>query len=274
LYDQFVHALDDPNVQLPQMSVVVQQVLMMLSASDVDLRKAADTAGKDPALAADVLRLVNSAAYRGVTEITRLDLAFARLGQRAVRSLLLASTAKEVAISIGGAHRTVGEQLWRCSVASGVILGRMAGRYGLKEEEAFLVGLLHDIGTLAILKIIHDFQRKSGQRITRALFDCLCHHWHEHMGLRLADAWNLPDPLPEICGNHHRAPASDDPLEKHRLLVGFADVVCAMLRYKTYVPYDFFHVPSVQRLGLTDTPETHELLRSLPKVIKQQMDCF
>lgn len=272
LYDRCVRTLDDPNVELPRLSAVVRQVLAMLCGPDSDLRQAAEVAGRDPALAAEVLRVVNSVAYRGITEIRRLDLAFARVGQRSMRSLLLTSMTRQVAINVGAAQRTVGEELWRRSLASGIIIGHLAPRYDLPEEEAFLVGLLHDIGMLAILKVVHDFQAGSPNKVSRSLFDYLCQQWHEHIGLRLAESWSLPDPIPEIAGSHHREPTADDPLKTYRLLVTFADAACAMLEYAPYVPYDFFNLPCVRQLGLKDEPQTHELLAPLPEMLKEQME--
>ena len=272
LYDRCVRTLDDPNVELPRLSTVGRQVLARLCGPNSDLREAAEVAGRDPALAAEVLRVVNSVAYRGVTEIRRLDLAFARVGQRAMRSLLLTSMTRQVAINVGAAQRTVGEELWRRSLASGIIMGHLGPRYGLSEEEAFLVGLLHDIGMLAILKVVHDFQADRRYKVSRTLFDYLCQQWHEHIGLRLAESWSLPDPVPEIAGSHHRESAADDPLKTCRLLVTFADVTCAMLEYAPYVPYDFFNLPCVQQLGLKDEAQTHELLAPLPEMLKEQME--
>jgi HD-like signal output (HDOD) protein len=274
LYQHCIRTLDDPNIELPQISVIVQQVLMMLHSDDVDLRQAADLASRDPALTADVLRLVNSAQYRGVAEINRLEQAFVRLGVRAVRSLLLTCTAKQVAIRVGGERRTMGEELWRRSLAAGILVSALSPRYDIPEEDGFLIGLLHDIGRLAILKVVYDFQRLHGRRVTRAVFDRVCDEWHEHLGQRLAGAWGLPDPIPELCGSHHRVPAEDDPLKTQRYLLQLADAACAMLEYAPYVPYDFFCLPCVRGLGLEDTPETHRLLANLPDLLRERMELF
>ena len=271
LYDQCVRALDNANVELPQLPQVSQQLLMMLAGEGPDLRRAAEVAERDPALTAGVLRLVNSAAYRRVVEVRQLDQAFARLGQRALRSFLLASTVKQVAIRIGGPQRTLGEELWRRSLASGAILADLADRHGLPEDDAFLAGLLHDIGMLAVLKVVHDFERSAGQKVSRELFDALSHEWHEHMGLRLADAWGLPDPLPAICGNHHRDPAEDDPLATCRDLIALADAICALLEFAPYVPYGLFNLPCARRLGLADDGETRAWLADLPDVLTERV---
>jgi HD-like signal output (HDOD) protein len=271
LYDQLVGVLDDPNLGLPRLPQVAQRALILLHDPDVDFKQLAKLIGQDPSTAAEVLRVANSVAYCGVDKIVRLHLAFARIGCRTLRSIFLAISVKGLLIQVGGPERSRGEELWQRALVSGIVAEQFSDPRILVPDEAFLVGLLHDLGSLAILKVLHDYQLESKRRISRSLFDRLCGGWHEHIGLRLANAWNLPDPLPEIIGNHHHEPADDDPLNHHRTLVQFADAVCAMLGYAPYVPYDFFALPCVRRLGLTNNPVTCERLRGLLDVVAERI---
>jgi HD-like signal output (HDOD) protein len=261
IHAQLSRALDDPHLQLPALPRVAQQALVLLRDDSVNFKALADLIGQDAVLAAEVLRLANSVAYRGLSEIRRLDVAFARVGQRALRALILSVGVKNsVAIRTGGAERTLGEELWQRALASSVLMGGLSRRFGLGEDDAVLAGLLHDIGMLAILKIVHERQQRSACRVTRPEFDAIALQWHEHIGMRLADSWNLPDPLPELIGNHHRLPSPDDRLKIPRLLLQLSDVICAMHGFSPYVPYDFFNVPCVAELGLRDDAETRALL--------------
>jgi hypothetical protein len=102
--------------------------------------------------------------------------------------------------------------------------------------------------------------------------------WHERIGARLAEAWRLPTPLPAIIGSHHQPPTSatakeatnDDGEAKYRLLVQFADVVCALLSLGPYVPYDLFGMPCAAPLRLTATPETESWLATLPGLVAER----
>ncbi len=271
LYDRIVASLDDQHLELPKLPEIAKKVLNCLRDDGGDMRRAAEFAGHDPALAAEILRIANSVAYRGVREITRLEQAFVRLGQKTLRGILLASTMKQLAIRVGGAHKSVGEQLWRGAWASGIIVGHFSKRYAIAEDEAFLIGLLHDIGQLGILKVTCEFQQTHNVTIARPVFDALCRRWHEHLGARIASAWNLPEPLPQLIGAHHRAPDADDSLRTQRWLIQLADVICAQLDYAPYEPVDFFALPCVSGLGLTDAPETHRLLAPLRDILRDQM---
>lgn len=273
LYDELVSALDNPSLQLPQVPHVAQQGLVMLRSPDLEYRKLAEVISQDAVLTSEVLRIANSVAFRGFAEIRTLRQAFARLGQRELRRILLTTSLKTVAIETGGAERTIGEELWQCSLASAVLMEFLAERYALPPDEAFLVGLLHDIGALAVLKVVHEYQKRTGRSVSRPLFDRLYTEWHEHLGLRLAGAWALPDPLPDVAGLHHRIPQGNDPLERYRLLAAFADVVCELLGFRTHPPspVDFFELDCVKRLDLKDDAETCRLLYTLPNILEERM---
>lgn len=274
LYQGMATVLDDANLDLPRLPKVIDRVLMMLRDPEVDFRKLAELVGQDPALTVEILRRANSVAYRGFTEIRALDVAFARLGHRNLRGVVLGATVKSLSIRVGGAERTLGEELWRRAVASGVVLSQLATHLKVPENQAdpFLVGLLHDIGMLAVLKVVHEYQQKTSRRVPRPLFDMIAERWHEHIGLRLADAWALPDPLPQLIGNHHREPADDDPLKTWRLMIQTSEVITSLLGYRTYLPYDFFQLACVKRLGLDYEPEVFAVLQPIPQLIRERLE--
>lgn len=274
LREHVERVLHHSEVELPALPRVAQRALGMLQDEHVDFGRLSKVIQEDPAIAAKLLRVVNSTAYSRMFKTDRLEVAFARLGCRTVRSIILAMTLKTVTMEEAGAERTLGEQLWQQSIASAAVLGGMSRRYQLQDEEAFLVGLLHDIGKLGLLRILHGYQRNYEAKVPWGQFDRLCDEWHEPLGRRLATNWRLPAPLPEIIGDHHRQPAEDDPLALYRLLVQFADVACAMMGYSPYVPYDFFDLPCVQGLGIEDAPETHNWLVTFPAIILERTGIF
>jgi HD-like signal output (HDOD) protein len=144
----------------------------------------------------------------------------------------------------------------------------------VNEDEAFLVGLLHDVGILAILRIAHDYQSTHGRKVPRELFEHITWEWHGHIGVRLAEAWNLPAPLPDLIGQHHADPEEDDSLRQYRWLIQLADACCDMLGYGTYEPYDLFQLPCGRGLGLTRDPATLAKLNQLPARIEERLQMF
>lgn len=272
LYREIVGILDDPGLDLPRVPHVSQRALGMLQDENVNFAELAKVIGTDAALAGEFLRIANTVAYRRVSEVKRLDQALPRLGQRKIRALLIATAARGLSIRNGDVEQEWSEELWRRGMASAAICVEFAENVKVTEEDAFLAGLMHDIGMLAILKVVFDYRTKTGVKTTRAVFDQLCEEWHQHVGLRLADAWNLPTPIPEIIASHHKRPSQDEPERDLRLLTQFSDVCCAMMGYAPYVAYDFFEIDCVRRLRVTPQPETLQRLAGLPERIAEQVD--
>lgn len=272
LRDHLVRVLDDPGLELPRLPQIANQALDALRDENSNYEALAELIVQDPVLTAGILRVANSVRYRGIREIKRLDLAFSRLGRRTLRSIILGVALQGLTIRVGGPERTVGEEIWRRSLVAAVILREFSRRFELSADEGFLAGLLHDIGMLAVLKVVHEYQQVHGRTVSRAVFEHVASEWHEHIGLRLSEAWNLPDPLPELIGNHHRPPAEDDPLRVQRLLLQLSDAACAMLGYAPYVPYDFFNLDCVRRLGLQDDAPTRTLLTSIQEQLPARSD--
>lgn len=254
-------------LHLPMLPQVLQRALVMAQSEDVDFNRLAKLLEADAALTANILRRANSAESAPVDRITRLPEALARLGRRRIVAIMGAAAVKRVTLEATGLDPQRALQIWHTSAAAAAVMHVAARRFGLPEEEAALIGLLHDLGVLAALRIAHLYRESYDSRLSAETVERLCAEWHEPLGQALATAWKLQAPLPELCGDHHAAPAAGDELARHRHLVQFADVVCALLEYAPYVPYDLFKMPGVRALGITDDPDWQTWLETLPAAI-------
>ena len=79
----------DGTLKLPVLPAVAANVLAMSQSEDSDAARLAALIQKDPALASNVLRIVNTAAFRGAAEIVALQQAIARLGMARIREIAL-----------------------------------------------------------------------------------------------------------------------------------------------------------------------------------------
>lgn len=271
-HERIKRALDDPDLELPQLPRVTQQALMCLRSESLEYRELGKIVTQDQVLTAEILRVANSVAFRRMSEVQTVDTAFSRLGVRELRRILLATSMKSVMIHTGPLNRSLGRGLWQCSRVSAAIAEHVAPRVGVDPSQAYLIGLLHDIGKVAILRVMHEMLPGHVGGVPREDFDRVCENWHEHLGQRLASSWGLPDPLPEVIGSHHRQPDPNHPMRDQRLLISLADAVCAMLHYAPYVPYDFFHLDCVRGLGIHDDAETRQWLATWPGLAAAQAE--
>ena len=165
----------------------------------------------DPALAARVLKVVNSAFYGRSRQVGSAAAAMRLLGVNAIRNVALAASLNR----LFRAGRTVpgfdASELWTHSVAVGTAARRIAERCrGVPPEEALLAGLLHDIGLLVEIQASPaEFTSLiAATSETGALsFSEAETHWmgatHEAFGKALCEQWRFPDALAKACGHHH-----------------------------------------------------------------------
>jgi HD-like signal output (HDOD) protein len=130
---------------LPSLPAVAQEVLALLSDPSTKPERLQSSLSRDPALSLQVLRISNSAYYRRGREITSLADAIVLLGFKTVQSLVMSSAVHRVLSSAGG----IASQLWEHCFAVGAACREVAALNGAKmlaKEEAFMVGLFHDVG--------------------------------------------------------------------------------------------------------------------------------
>lgn len=106
----------------------------------------------DPSLSARILSVVNSAAFGGFNKIGGIGQAISRLGRKRVRSLVYSCLLKDIFRAKSARLRRHMEALWAHSAnvaALSFVLARQTP--GIDPEQALLAGLVHDIGTVAVL---------------------------------------------------------------------------------------------------------------------------
>jgi putative nucleotidyltransferase with HDIG domain len=195
---------------LPVQAAVAQEVVATLTNSkEVELPVLTALAERDPVLAGMIIRAANSALYARHTPAKSVQQAASFLGGEATRTLLLTLAVKAIFVSA----RLL--ELWRHSVLMASICEALAHDTGfLAPEEALLLGLVHDVGTVAM----QQQPREAASRFTRLAEKGFPQIYIERMqfGLDHADAgaevlesWRFPTPMIEAVRYHHR-PAETD----------------------------------------------------------------
>ena len=189
-------------LELPSLPEVALKVRQALADDSVSSAEIARLLGTDPALAARVLKTANSALfYRGSKPITSLLNAVARLGQRMIRNVALSYAAQQVFIGYGSAElRAYLVGIWQHSVHVAALAHMLAGvRAQANADDAFLAGLLHEIGKLYIL-----MRTKSNAEMlsSTAEFQSVLGAWHSKIGSAVLEAWELAPELVSAVRDH------------------------------------------------------------------------
>ncbi len=219
---------------LPALPETVLRVMQVTEDPKAGIADAAKVLVSDQALAARVLKLANSAFYGSSRRIGTVSDAVVILGMRTTRNLVMAASCEALLEGEVAGYGLPRGALLRHSLVCASAAQALAKRAKYRGmEEAFVAGLLHDIGKV----VMNAYQRDQFREVLalvsvgmtyaeaeRAVFG----FDHAEAGGCLLERWNLPLPLVSAVRHHHTpldAP-SDSPLP---CLVHAADAVCMRL---------------------------------------------
>jgi putative nucleotidyltransferase with HDIG domain len=182
---------------------VAQQVLATSSREDADARVLADLIRRDAAFAAHLLRVANSPAYAPRTPIVSLQQGISRLGLRTIREIAVLISCKTRAFQVKGYEEEV-RLLFRHCLAAGLYAQEVARARRLNVEDAFLAGLLHDVGRPTAIQASVDLQAELGlPALSRQDMDRAVGEVHEEVGEAMLRAWGLSARLVSAVRHHH-----------------------------------------------------------------------
>lgn len=195
--------------ELPTISVVAHKINEATHNESLNSKSLGRIIAADPSLTAKVLKLSNSAYYGLPRQISSLERAVTVLGFHTVKGLALSVAVFNLFQSDGQGGFALNE-LWCHSLACGIAakaLLLVANRP--LAEQAYVGGILHDIGKIAVAsllpaempKILSQIQ-ETGQRQSEVEMDILG-FTHQKIGALLADTWNFPAEYTYLVLYHH-----------------------------------------------------------------------
>jgi HD-like signal output (HDOD) protein len=214
-----IEDLLDGSTQLGSLPTIFYQINEAVENPESSFSEIAEIIGKDSALTARLLKIVNSSYFGFSAKVETITHAITIVGMIQLRDLALATA---IINSFKGIPKgTVNMQsFWEHSIAAG-LAGRVIGVYikDANPERFYVLGLLHDLGRLlSYLALPEDMSRvlikySHGGLMHEAEKDVL--GWdHAEAGGRLLKKWNLPDGLVEGVLHHHNpSQATRFPLE-------------------------------------------------------------
>lgn len=197
---------------LPEITVSIIELVEDPSSTAQDLNK---VISNDPALCSRILKVVNSAFYGLPRQIGSINRAISLLGLNAVKNLAIAASLAK--LFRGGAlcSRFDAKDLWSHSIAVAVASKMIAQHMRMSfADEAFLAGLIHDIGVVVelqadrekLVSVVNKLEMdKEGNptgdfvALERAVFGCD----HGLFGEVLCETWKFPKSFAYVCGHHH-----------------------------------------------------------------------
>jgi HD-like signal output (HDOD) protein len=187
--------------------MVVQKIIAMTEDPNCEMRALAKTVTADPNLTAQLLRVVNSAALGASRKFSNATDAISRIGVKGLRNVALATAVLD---RFQGSDKEGMRKIWMHSVLTSqwaqALVTVRKDRY--PAEDAFIAGLIHDIGETVLRQFFPDSaalvdRRVREGRATAEVEREAFGQTHEDAGAYLCDLWSFPAATTQAVAYHH-----------------------------------------------------------------------
>jgi len=258
--------LSSGKIDLPSFPDVAIRVRRALGDDHTSIDQVVRIVGSEPALAARLLKMSNSAALnRSGKQITELRTAIARMGYNMVRSAAISFAMAQIRSSSGlkGLEKPL-EELWRASTYVAAFCYVLAKNHTKRNaDEAFLTGLLHGVGRLYILTRTPRFPALLGDS---ASLDEIMNNWHANIAKAVLENWELNEELVQAVaeqddvGREHEGPA-----DITDILI-CANMMAAYIDHPEHLVLNMSGVRSFRMLGLDENNSAEILAESRDEI--------
>ncbi|WP_435275472.1 HDOD domain-containing protein [Psychrobium sp. nBUS_13] len=174
--------------------------------SDEDIKDIKKSLEQDPILASDVVRLANSVAFSNSSnQVTSLQVAISRVGFQNIKQLVTAAVMERMMRQVSPLYfKLFGEKIWQHSLLTARICERKAKQIGYDPYSAFFIGVIHDIGKIAIFSELVDAVQKSeedsepGSLYFRKVMTSLS----KQLTYNIVRSWELPQAIIDPIKQH------------------------------------------------------------------------
>lgn len=197
--------------RLPPLPTVVRRILELVGSERGSVADLGDLVRLDLVITAKLLKLVNSPFYGLSFHVTSVAQAVTMIGFGGVRSLVVAASLSDVLVQQLEVYGFSERGLWKNSIATAAMaraIANAAGRPAEEAEEAFVAGLMRDIGMLVLGPFLaragHVLRRSEPQVDLVQRERTLIGYDHCWLGERLGEKWRLPGSIRLVLSRHHR----------------------------------------------------------------------
>lgn len=192
---------------LPTLPHVVMRVLQMAQSAHVNIEGISQAL--DQSLAAMVLKMANSAFYGGARprSVKSIRHAIVIIGLDALKEIVLTASFFHTFHDIRDVQSL--QPLWEHAQATAQIAKRLAWMYRYPNlDEAYFVGLIHDVGKLVIQQYFPDHYESIRQLIENGMDEAVAERstvglTHSDIGGKICNFWGFPESLSESIAHHH-----------------------------------------------------------------------
>ncbi len=193
----------------------------------------------DPALVTRILKVVNSSFYGLPGQIGSIERAIVLLGLNAVKNIAVAASLGQLFRGVTLCNGFTAKDLWTHCIGVAVTARHLAREMKMPvADEAFLAGMIHDIGILIELQVWPDKLRQTCEQAKSSGTSDFCAIErevmgvdHQQLGAGIAEHWKFPRSCQLVSGYHHQPAQLADNNRLLVTLVFVADTLCCQANH-------------------------------------------
>ena len=190
--------------RLPAWPRAAAEAYRLSLSNSVSLDSLERAAGSDAVIAGLLIKAANAAAYAQRSPVRSLRQAVSNIGLDATRRILAAASLRPL---FAARHL---QRLWDHALLAAACAESLAAQLAVVDPtEAFLAGLVHDVGRLALLNLprtttetLHMLIERGVETVPAELLLCGCDHGHA--GAIVLDEWRFDEAVIEAVRHHHQ----------------------------------------------------------------------
>ncbi len=269
-------------IKLPMLPRIVNEVQKLMAGEDPSIEDLGNIINKDILISTKLISIANSPLYKGVDKAENLNAALLRLGMKATYGLISTLVTKDLFKSDNKILNGLMEKLWMHSFACACFGKRIAEEIKNKNAETiFLMGIVHDIGKMLLIKAIADINPEETFEDGELLV--AIHEIHTTFGSVVLKKMRFSQDFVKIAEFHHW---NDFPKDENQelIIIHLSDFLADAAGYSFFCSKeeektqsdnlpDIEHLASLKHLGI-NKDKILEIVEEIKPLIEDSAKAF
>ena len=266
--DEIVKEIDS----LPIFPENISKLQKMITHENIDFGRIAEVIQSDPALTADLLKIVNSAQYMIPQKVSNITNALSLIGMKGLKNLLYSFGTQDIFEKNYGRY----DKLWEHAFCCASYSYNLAKEFKLNNlrDDAYIGGILHDMGKIIIYEVHPDLleiikSHCGSIGVEDNIMEKLAlGSSHSKIGADISRKWNFPDNLTSIIKYHHRPLLAPDK-DKDIVAVVYLANILTRIKDSRFI-YSSIDPLILSRFHIQSEKEVLDLEKKLDYLYQQQ----
>lgn len=199
--------MESDKVTLPPFNKTALRVQQEIQKQDVHIGKIEKLIIADPAMASQVLKVANSAFFRGLSKVMTIRDAIVRMGMDEITRMVLILSQRQLYETKDLFIKNYRNLLWQHALVCALTSQWAAREAGFEDltQEVFFASLMHDIGKLFLITVVEKIKTAKDVPFvpSKSVINEIIKSQHTEQGYKLLKKWNIPEKYCQVVREHH-----------------------------------------------------------------------